>query len=198
MVYLSTKNITFPKGFPRKLILKFIRPYKILKDFKNQSFLIDLPSHLKQQAVHSVFRAALLRIHVPNDDQLFPGQMDTQLSPGEGQLEGEWAVEIFLAHSGSLENALFQVQWKAGDVTWLPYYQIVHLNVLSIYLDLLGVEDISKLPNGQGTLPADNPQIFVGFIALQETLKKPIPHLFQFACNPSHIAKALSLSSKIL
>ena len=107
--------------------------------------------------------------------------MDTQLSPGEGQSEWEWAIEKILAHSGSLENMLFQVQWKAGDVTWLPYNQIVHLNVLPIYLNLLGVEDISKLPKGQGTPPADNPQIFVSFITLQETLK---PHL-ENSLNPS-------------
>ena len=68
LVYLSTKNITFPKGLARKLIPKFIGPYKVLKDFKNQSFLIDLPAHLKQRGVHNVFHAALLRIHIPNDD----------------------------------------------------------------------------------------------------------------------------------
>ena len=73
LVYLSSKNISFPKGLARKLIPKFIGPYRILKDFKNQSFLIDLPSHLKQRGIHNVFHAALLRIHVPNDDRLFPG-----------------------------------------------------------------------------------------------------------------------------
>ena len=107
--------------------------------------------------------------------------MDTQLLPVEGQSEGEWAVEKILAHSGSSENALFQVQWKAGDVTWLPYYQIAHLNALPIYLNLLRVEDISKLPKGQGTLPADDAQIFIRFFALQETLK---PHL-ENSLNPS-------------
>ncbi|KAF8805365.1 hypothetical protein BYT27DRAFT_7105075, partial [Phlegmacium glaucopus] len=31
LVYLSTKNISFSKGLARKLIPKFIGPYKILK-----------------------------------------------------------------------------------------------------------------------------------------------------------------------
>ena len=73
LVYLSTKNISFPKGLARKLIPKYIGPYKILRDFNNQSFWIELPSHLKQRGVHDIFHASLLRIHEPNDDQLFPG-----------------------------------------------------------------------------------------------------------------------------
>ena len=145
----------------------------MLKDFKNQSFLIDLPAHLKQRGVHNVFHAALLQIHILNDDQLFLGRMDTQLTLGEGS-EGEWAVDKILAHSGSGEESIFQIKWKAGDITWLPYYQITHLDALPIYLDLLGVDSISKLPKGQGTPPKDDPQNFIGSISLQKILK---PHL---------------------
>jgi hypothetical protein len=43
LVYLSSKNITFAKGLARKLIPKFISPYKILEDFGNSSFRLDLP-----------------------------------------------------------------------------------------------------------------------------------------------------------
>ena len=51
LVYISTKNISFPKGLARKLIPKYIGPYKIIKDFKNQSFLIDLlPFKTKRSA----------------------------------------------------------------------------------------------------------------------------------------------------
>ena len=39
-VYLSTKNISFPERLARKLIPKYISPYKILDDFNNQSFKI--------------------------------------------------------------------------------------------------------------------------------------------------------------
>lgn len=180
LVYISTKNITFPKGLARKLIPKFIGPYKILRDFKNQSFLIDLPAHLKQRGVHNVFHAALLRIHIPNDDRLFPGRMVTQIALGE-DLEGEWAVEKILAHSGSGKEAVFQIQWKAGDITWLPHNQIAHLNALPVYLDLLGVEDISKLPKGKAIPPSDDPQIFIGSIALNNAFKT---HLV----NPSKLS----------
>ena len=45
-----------------------------------------------------MFHAALLQTHVPNDDQLFPGQMDMQLALGE-DWEGKWAVEKIILHS---------------------------------------------------------------------------------------------------
>src|SRR5882757_4510818 len=92
LVYVSTKNMAFPKGLARKLVLKFIGPYKILDDLKNQSFVLDLPPHLKQRGIHNVFHAALLRPHVPNDDRLFPGRLDTQLGNADAT-EGEWAVD---------------------------------------------------------------------------------------------------------
>ena len=73
--------------------------------------------------MHDVFHASLLHVHVPNDDCLFPGCMDTQLSIGNDS-ESKWAVEKIPSHSWSEENALFEVKWKAGDKTWLPYYQV--------------------------------------------------------------------------
>lgn len=72
LVYISTKNISFPKGLARKLIPKYIGPYKILRDLKNHSFQIDLPASLRSRGVHDVFHASLLRIHKPNNDRLFP------------------------------------------------------------------------------------------------------------------------------
>ena len=106
LVYISTKNISFPKGLACKLIPKFIGPYKVLTDFKNQSFHIELPPHLKQRGVTNVFHASLLRIHVPNDDCLFPGRLFTQLNPGS-ETKSEWAVNRILSHSGLSQNAIF-------------------------------------------------------------------------------------------
>ena len=51
---------------------------------------------------------------------------------------------------------------EIGDITWLPYYQITHLQALTDYLELIGVKRVSKLPKGTGKPPTDNPQIFLG------------------------------------
>ena len=88
LAYLSTKNISFAKGLARKLLPKFIGPYRIVDDFQNSSYRLDLPDHLKRRGIHDVFHASLLREHVPNNDRLFPGRMDTQIS-GTPDTEGE-------------------------------------------------------------------------------------------------------------
>lgn len=162
LVYLSAKNISFKKGLARKLLPKFIGPYKIVRDFGNSSFQVELPLHLKKRGIHDVFHSSLLRIHMPNDDRLFPGRMDTQLD-GVGD-DDEWAVDRILSHHGSRTDATFEILWKSGDVTWLPYYQITHLQALTDYLGLLGVSKIAKLPKGTGRPPLDDPQVFVGAI----------------------------------
>ena len=100
LVYLSTKNLNFPKGLARKLLPKFVRPYCILKDFGNNSFRIDLPNRMKQRGIHNVFHSSYLRIHLPSDDRLFPGRMENQVAEFETQ-EREWAVDRILSHKGS-------------------------------------------------------------------------------------------------
>ena len=166
LVYLSSKNIAFAKGLARKLIPKFIGPYKILQDFGNSSFRLDLPPHLKRRGVHDVFHSSLLREHIPNDDHLFPGRMDTQIG-NTPETEGEWAVEKILSHAGAGKDSVFEIEWKSGDVSWLPYYQVTHLQALNEYLDLFGAVKINKLPKGTGQPPQDNPQIFLGNISIE-------------------------------
>ena len=161
LVYLSTKHISFAKGLARKLIPKYIGPYKITQDFENSSFRIELPANLKRRGVHDVFHSSLLREHIPNDDRLFPGRLDAQLG-NTPETEGEWAVDRILSHAGASTDSVFEIKWKSGDITWLPYYQITHLQALDDYLDLFGKSKIKKLPKGTGSPPQDDPQIFLG------------------------------------
>ena len=165
LVYLASKNISFAKGLARKLIPKYIGPYRILQDFGNSSFRLELPAHLKRRGVHDVFHSSLLREHLPNDDRLFPGRMDTQLG-SIPETEGEWAVDRILSHAGPKNDPVFEIKWKSGDITWLPYYQISHLQALTDYLDLFGVIKVSKLPKGTGKPPHEDPQIFLGAVLL--------------------------------
>ncbi|KAE9393522.1 hypothetical protein BT96DRAFT_829148 [Gymnopus androsaceus JB14] len=49
------------------------QPYAPLIPVGNSTFRMDIPSRLEQRGLHDAFRASLLRIHIPNDDRLFPG-----------------------------------------------------------------------------------------------------------------------------
>jgi hypothetical protein len=64
-------------------------------------------------------------------------------------------------------EAYFQIQWKAGDITWLPYAQTSHLNALSEYLGLHNIPSIAALPLGNTPMPQDDPQISLGSISFQ-------------------------------
>ena len=92
LVYISSKNLVIPKGRARKLVPRYVGPYRVLKYFRNSSFCIDLPANLKSRGLHDVFHASLLRIHAPNDDRLFPGRLNSQVEY-LGGAEGEWMIE---------------------------------------------------------------------------------------------------------
>jgi hypothetical protein len=60
------------------------------------------------------------------------------------------------SHHGKGMDALFEIVWKAGDRAWLPYHEIVHLEILDQYFEALGVTSISSLPrkvSADSTLP---------------------------------------------
>ena len=115
---------------------------------------------MKWHEVHDVYHLALLRIHHPNDERLFPGQLDSQIS-NEIDPEGEWAVDSILSH---YEDALFEIKWRSGDITWMPYYQINRLQALVSYFEVLGINSVLELTTGKGKLPISNLQVFLGAI----------------------------------
>lgn len=162
LVYISTQNLRLPKNRARKLIPKFIGPYRITRDFANNSFEVDIPSLLRKRGIHPVFHSALLRMHVPNDDRLFPGRALAQVVDlGEEPPESEWAVDRISAHQGAGTSALFHVKWKSGDSTWLPYSEIEHLEALKSYLDLIGAASVAQLQFSPGDSTAGplDPQV---------------------------------------
>jgi len=144
LVYLSTENLSLPKGRARKLAPKFIGPYRIIEDYKNNSYMLDLPPELKQRGVHPSFHANLLRMHEPNDDRRFPGRQLQQISD-LGRLE-EWSVSRVTDHHGAGTDALFEIEYTTGDKVWLPYHEVSRLEAVGQYLEALGVPSIKHLP----------------------------------------------------
>ena len=160
LVYVSTKNLSLPKGLTRKFIPKFIGPYRISEDFGNNSYRLELSANLRRRGIHDVFHSSLLRAHEPNDDRLFPGRLDSQVTELEDR-EEEWAIDRIASHKGSSTNAIFECVWRSGDRTWVPYASLTHLEALKVYFEVLGVESISELDDGTGVPPEDDPQVYI-------------------------------------
>ena len=169
LVYISSKNLKIPRGLARKLVPKFVGPYRITRDFGNFSYLIEIPASMKQRGVHPVFHASLLRVHEPNDDRLFPGRLESQVLEVDDP-EDEWVIERIKTHRGKGLSALFEVLWTSGDVTWVPLASVASTRALAEYLEASGLDDAAHLPYGEGQPPLDDPQVYAGSITLPRNM----------------------------
>ncbi|KAJ3475739.1 hypothetical protein NLI96_g11638 [Meripilus lineatus] len=185
LVYVSTKNMSLPKGLARKLTPKFIGPYRILRDFGNNSYRLTLSSNLKRRGIHDVFHSSLLRIHEPNDDRLFPGRLDTQVFELEDR-DGEWTVDRIASHKGKGKNAIFECIWRSGDRTWVPYDTIGHLGVLASYLEVQGIRSIEELGDGLGVPPTSDPQVYIGSLRIPYNIPQNQRKRSKLASHTSH------------
>jgi hypothetical protein len=183
LVYVSTKNLTAPKGLARKLVPKYVGPFKVINDFKNNSYRIELPGPLRARGVHDVFHSSLLRVHVPNDDRLFPNRSAESVFD-LGPNSHEWAVDQIVAHTGQGSTATFEVRWKAGDTTWVQSHQLVGMPALHAYLEANGVSRVEDLPQGKGQ-PPDDPQIFAGCITM--CALRPVLEIKGEGFQPTHL-----------
>jgi transposase InsO family protein len=155
LVYLSTTNLNLPKGRSRKLVPKYIGPYRVNKvKSPGASYELDLPAELRSRGVHPVFHTSLLRPHVPNDDRRFPGRELRQLSAFE-RAPKEYLIDKIVDHYGKGKEALFKVVWRSGDSTWMTYRDVSQADVLRPYCELMGVRDVDSLPKGKAPEPVE-------------------------------------------
>ncbi|QRV92243.1 Transposon Ty3-I Gag-Pol polyprotein [Ceratobasidium sp. AG-Ba] len=145
LVYLSSKNMRLPAKFSRKLTPKYIGPHRIIQEVtEGTTYKIELPTELKARGIHPVFHVSLLRIHVPNNDQKFPGRSGEQIVSLEKEPK-EWAVDRIVTHAGKGRDAEFKLLWKSGDYSWESYERIRHLEAMNAYLKAQGVDEASQL-----------------------------------------------------
>ena len=99
MVYLLTKNLALPKGWARKLLPRYIGPYKVVKAHTATSTVtLELPPELVSRWVHLTFHVSLIWAHVANDNEQFP-RHDMQLYYNFGPTDKhEWFINEILTH----------------------------------------------------------------------------------------------------
>ena len=147
LVYLSTKNLSIPKGRARKLVPKYIGPFKVLDAYPETStYKLKLSNDLKKRRIHPVYHSSLLRKHEPNDEAIFPRHDAKAFYDLGVDDDQEWLVEEILDHRWCGRRVEFSVRWTHGDTTWEPYAKCNKLSALDEYLSLCGVQKWDQLP----------------------------------------------------
>jgi len=147
LVYLSTKNLSLPKGRVSKLMPKYVGPYKVLQAYpKTSNYTLELPSELVRRRVHPKFHVSLLRPHQSNDNALFPNRASVDAYDFGAPDDAEWIVDKLDSHQWNGKNLEFQVHWNAGETTWEPLESCKELAALDRYLTLMGVKHWRQLP----------------------------------------------------
>ena len=154
-VYLSTENLSLPKSRTRKLMPKFIGPYKVTSSHPAESrYTLDLPAELKARRIHPTFHVSRLRPYTKNDDTIFPKrEVRAYYDFGDAE-DNEWLVDEILAHRWEGNKVSFLLQWNLGDTTWEPYPECKELAALDRYLELLGIDDWKSLPRKTSAVQA--------------------------------------------
>ncbi len=147
MVYLATKNLSFPKGRARKLVLKFIGPYKITEAHPEVSgYMLDLPQNLREHWIHPTFHVDLFRKHKANNVLLFP-QREARVFYDMGiDNDQEWMVDKIVDHRWTGKKLELLVRWMHNDMTWESYKKCSKLSAMDEYLALNRVQKWQVLP----------------------------------------------------
>ena len=121
-VWLSTENLTMLKGQVKKLLPKFIGPFRITQvDLKTSNYCLELPNETILRWIHNNFHSSHLRKYIPNNDEKFPLR-DAGYVYDYGEPEDtEWFVNEITSHQWKGKAILFLVRWSTGESTWEPY-----------------------------------------------------------------------------
>ena len=98
-MYLSTQNLTLPKGRVRELVPKYIGPYKVVKAHNEASTVtLELPLALVARQISPTFHTGLVQRLVTNNDKLFPKQDVKSFYDFSQDGEQEWLIEEITSH----------------------------------------------------------------------------------------------------
>jgi len=118
LVYLSTKNLNLLKGRARKLCLKFVGPWKVLRVWPDTStYELDLPTALRERRIHPIFHISLLRLYNALNNTLFPNWIQPEPYDFGAEDNQEWFVDEIIGHRWDGRELDLEVRWSQGDTT---------------------------------------------------------------------------------
>jgi hypothetical protein len=100
LVYLSTKSMAMPKGRARKLMPKFIKPYKVIKTYPETSnYMLELLPELTKRRVYLKYHVSLCRPHHPNNDVLLlPNRRKAEPYNFSAPEDTEWYIDKIIGY----------------------------------------------------------------------------------------------------
>ena len=113
-VWLSSEHLQNPPHSTRKLLPKFVGPYKVLARVGPVAYRLELPRKLS--GVHPVFHVSQLKLH---QGPVTSGPEALFATPEGDHFE----VEAILAHRGTASRREFLIHWlgyPAHEQTWEP------------------------------------------------------------------------------
>ena len=113
-VLLSTKNLQVRKGTSKKMLPRFIGPFKITKMVNEVAARLDLPTKLR---LHPTFHVSLLRKN--------NSTANCKAVPLPEIIEGEleYEVEDIVSHRSTKQGTEYLIKWRyfsTNDNTWEP------------------------------------------------------------------------------
>ena len=134
LVYVSTMDLSLPKGCATKLLPKYVGPFKVLNaQTSTSNYKVELLAQLKAWNLHDWFHWSKLHPYHANDDVLFPHR-EVHMFYDYGTPDNqEWLVNMINAHKWNKGHLLFQVHWNMGDTTWECYDLVLPPFYFSIF-----------------------------------------------------------------
>ncbi|MCO5554803.1 hypothetical protein L7F22_008338 [Adiantum nelumboides] len=121
LVLVSSQNINLPANLTPKFNHRYYGPYRIVRDFNNVSYQLELPTNVK---IHNVFHVSLLkRFHVDKKFGRHVPLLDKGVNPFE--------PEIILKHRFVRKYPEFYVKWRGrpmSDCTWVPEDRVIAMD----------------------------------------------------------------------
>ena len=120
MVMLSTANLNLSEPGSRKLIPKFVGPFKITHAISRDTFKLDLQGKYQ---IHNAFHANLLKPYFKNDAKTFPGRVTDPPPPVMINEQPEYEVDKIIGKRKRRNQTQYLVQWKGyrkEENSWEP------------------------------------------------------------------------------
>ncbi|MCO5605060.1 hypothetical protein L7F22_059238 [Adiantum nelumboides] len=138
LVLVSSQNINLPANLTPKFNHRYYGPYRIVRDFNNVSYQLELPTNVK---IHNVFHVSLLkRFHVDKKFGRHVPLLDKGVNPFE--------PEIILKHRFVRKYPEFYVKWRGrpmSDCTWVPEDRVIAMDK-QLLLRYYNMSELRQMP----------------------------------------------------